>query len=94
MAAAAPPAGPAALARDGAAAAPGDAQPLAPGARGPYVARWCFTIHVGPEASHPLDFLPAFDAATMEYMVIGREVCPDTGRNHLQGSLTLTHQLP
>jgi len=71
-----------------AAAAPAAAAGRAQAARGPYVTRWCFTIHVGAEAPHNLDFMPAFNAETTEYMVVGREVCPHTGRNHLQGALT------
>lgn len=69
-----------------AAAAAGAAAPAATaGTRGPYVTRWCFTIHVGAEAAHNLDYLPPFDPDMMAYMVIGRETCPTTGRNHLQG---------
>lgn len=38
--------------------------------------RWCFT-------SYKDEF--AFDSVSMQYLIVGKEVCPTTGRRHLQG---------
>ncbi|GBN01785.1 Replication-associated protein [Araneus ventricosus] len=39
---------------------------------------WSFTSFIcEPE--------PVFDPAVHEYLILGREVCPDTGRQHIQG---------
>lgn len=45
--------------------------------------RWCFT-----------DYKDTFeyDEATMEYLIYGREVCPTTGRKHLQGFVCFKQQ--
>lgn len=40
--------------------------------------RWVFT-------SFDLSTLPVFDELLQEYLIFGRETCPDTGRKHLQG---------
>lgn len=40
--------------------------------------RWCFT-------SYNVDNEPSFDPGVHEYLVYGRETCPDTSRKHLQG---------
>jgi len=41
--------------------------------------RWVFTVN------NPGDWVPAFDARTMEYLCWGAEVAPTTGTHHLQG---------
>lgn len=41
--------------------------------------RWCFTLYAQ-------EF--NFDSAIMEYAVVGREICPTTKREHLQGFLS------
>lgn len=71
------------------AAVPAAAPPAPPAAaptRNSRSLRWCFTIQVGAEAAHNLDYLPPFDEAAMAYMIVGREHAPTTGQPHLQGA--------
>lgn len=43
---------------------------------------WCFTYHIDGDADNVYATLAALDC---RYIVFGREVCPTTGRRHLQG---------
>ncbi|GBL88059.1 hypothetical protein AVEN_133716-1 [Araneus ventricosus] len=46
--------------------------------RGPRCHGWCFTSF---DVSHE----PVYDPVVYKYLVFGRETCPDTGREHLEG---------
>jgi hypothetical protein len=46
--------------------------------RGPRTKNWPFTAYPNTHAE------PAFNADTMNFLIVGDEVCPKTGRNHWQ----------
>lgn len=41
---------------------------------------WCFTDWPTPEYPEP-----SFDSEKMQYLIYGKEICPDTGNTHWQG---------
>lgn len=47
--------------------------------------RWCFT-------SYNVDSPPVYDESVCEYLVYGKETCPDTSRIHLQGFVCFTNR--
>lgn len=82
----------------------GPAAPAVPAAAGPIrrprrragAARvrrraFCYTLHVTPETAD--DTESAVQSIECKYHVFGREVCPTTGRRHLQGYIELTRQM-
>lgn len=49
---------------------------------------WCFTYHLG----HEDHYEALLENLECEYLVFGRETCPTTGRQHLQGYVEFKHQ--
>lgn len=47
---------------------------------------WCFTLH-----DWDLFHLDALDSLEVRYMIYGMEICPKTGKEHLQGYLYYEH---
>ena len=48
---------------------------------------WCFTDWPTPEYTEP-----SFDTEQMNYLIYGREICPDTGKDHFQGYVQFKKQ--
>jgi len=53
--------------------------------------RFCFTIHGTPQQRN-FD-LDCIKTLTPKWLIVGKETCPDTGRQHLQGACVLGKQL-
>jgi len=59
--------------------------------RAPKNRKWCFTLHsFGP--NHVIA-LRHFESNGVTYIIFGREICPTTGRRHLQGFLYFRNSL-
>lgn len=52
---------------------------------------FCYTLHVTPETT--ADIESSLQSIECKYHVYGREVCPTTGRHHLQGYIELRRQM-
>ena len=56
--------------------------------QGRQLKNWCFTDW----PTEDNDDWPTYNDADMSYMVVGREICPDTGKVHWQGYVQLRTQ--